>query len=605
MSVLDSIDTTVTLEWPGRRTIGTLVEVDGYSAVITALNAPNDGTTLSVTIEGETADEAVSIDGVCLGVSETAWGEQRIEMELVRVGTVCSASRLRDFVEEYGVASGGSVHIGASREQPSQKRFVYHVPERLDTTDTARLPVSEEMLSSLPSRHQTTDRGARPDDISAALDERRRSLTQSDAYTSGPAAPTASGGMTLPVGGGFRSAADVVFDADGNFGPAMVGDDSEIDIGDIEEKTINSDLAGGAFITGGSLDEAFRDALRAVDRPKMPEQGAEPMSRASLVQTSPEFAMDAVPVDMEIGRPVLTDDNFEEDELEPTRMLAAMPDDDPEPPQAYGGDFTETDLSADDVTRLKAAIDDAIAHERDVANSEYHDADEPIIVQTVAHTVPFAEPVQLGNDNRAPSMARIAPSPTARASTTSAENKKPVSAGPSRTSTARIERVAPSLAGSLVAPKAKKGAGNSTPEPATPKERKPSDSLQKIRGIFSVDMAIRCDLPATFQVGKKKKYTGTLIRLSESKLRLQTTDMQPTIYQRLTVLIEPAGGGKNKITLQCEITRIRESQEEGGPVAFDMRVSAGTNPPKQMNALRTLIQSFEAPHARRPSEASA
>ena len=218
-------------------------------------------------------------------------------------------------------------------------------------------------------------------------------------------------------------------------------------------------------------------------------------------------------------------------------------------------------------------------------------------------SIPFAEPIQLGNDNRAPSMAQVAPVPTATKPKPKPESESapsdakpaPATAPQSRTSTARIERVAPSLAGALIAPKARKS--------SAPKPRKASGSLERIQNLFNVDMAIRCELPTMFQIGKKK-YQGQLIRLAESRLRVQSSDKHPHLYQRMKIYLDPVGGGKNKIVLQCEVTRIRDSQDDSGVVAFDVRLSAGTNSPKEMNALRALMQSFEAPSAR-PAEASA
>lgn len=629
MSVLDSIDTTVTLEWPGRRTIGTLAEIDGYTATITALNGPVDGASLTVTVEGDTADEAIAIDGVCLAVTETAWGEQRIEMELMRVGTTCSASRLRDFVEEYGVASGGSVHIGASRTQPGKRRFVYHVPERGGQTGEAASarPLHDDDMPRLPEDVDALFPATEPSHPSTGgTKERRRSNVETAHNFGRPVVSNARTGETLRAeNSGFTVGADGELDAlmgtlstefgaapfSGRLGGGVVGGDpddgvgfdeddmEEMGIGTMPDKTINSDLAAGAFVTGGSLDEAFREALRAVDRPKMPEIEPEVVLRRSqLVQSSPDVGLDVVPLDAELGRPVLP-----LDDLEPTRMMEAIVDDDEVQGGIGSGNFSETDLSLDEVSRLKAAIDDAIAHERDVADSERHDPNEPIIVNTVHRSIPFAEPIQLGNDNRAPSMAQVAPVPTATKPKPEQEAEPalpdakptPATTQQSRTSTARIERVAPSLAGVLIAPKARKS--------SAPKLRTASGSLERIQNLFNVDMAIRCELPAIFQIGKKK-YQGQLIRLAESRLRVQSAEKHPHLYQRMKVYLDPVGGGKGKIVLQCEVTRIRDSQDDSGVVAFDVRLSAGTNSPKEMNALRALMQSFEAPSAR-PAEASA
>ena len=49
------------------------------------------------------------------------------------------------------------------------------------------------------------------------------------------------------------------------------------------------------------------------------------------------------------------------------------------------------------------------------------------------------------------------------------------------------------------------------------------------------------------------------------------------------------GNAKQKVTLACEVTRVREPEPESGNISFDLRLTGG-NAPKDMAALRQLIQ---------------
>lgn len=129
MSVLDTIDTTVTFEWDETRTIGTLVQLGGHTAVVTSLRAPEIGTHVGLRIEGETANDAMAIDGVCLALSDGEWGEQQVTVALHRVGTTASAQILRTFLEQHQIERGGSVSVGRHRDNPDVKRYVYVLPD--------------------------------------------------------------------------------------------------------------------------------------------------------------------------------------------------------------------------------------------------------------------------------------------------------------------------------------------------------------------------------------------------------------------------------------------------------------------------------------------
>ena len=139
MNVLDTIDTTVTFEWGQTRTIGTLIALSGRRATVTTLRAPDLQTPVFLRVEGTSEDDAMAIDGTCIGVSDSDWGEQQVEVDIHRVGTTASAVILRDFIEKHGVERGGSVSVGRNRDNPDLKRFVYSLPELGAATPTPRV----------------------------------------------------------------------------------------------------------------------------------------------------------------------------------------------------------------------------------------------------------------------------------------------------------------------------------------------------------------------------------------------------------------------------------------------------------------------------------
>jgi len=751
LSVLDTIDTTVSLEFGATRTVGTLLELTAHMAVITALKLPEEGGELNVVVEGDDPDESVTLDCICVSVSETAWGEQQAEVEVLRVGTTCSASRLRDFIEQYAVARGGSVHIGQNRDNPNQKRFVYHVPDRLDGAFTATRPTgvsrggtlretaqfghADDIASSAPNKNfKTTDRMAggvgfdgefgpertmpdvdigfagvpdrtMPDAkvdpalLSAAIDEPslfgddapfdalpERTLPDADIGTIGGGDFGDSGrdhgdfhadeyGRTDPSDDRFAGAFSDDFAA-----PAVA--EPEVDISAVDlpktpppRNTVNGDIPTLGFGGDSQLDMAMREALAAVGARKateplaMPAGGdedeLEPTAMISAMpdeEPEPTRQMDAVAFDAPIPDAGL-DPLAALDPLAPmpedpnaTKQLDAIGDDpfahDPfsggglgddafsAPGVGFGGgtvgqpdgglgletaqvekrppsaakqfDFPPADDAADghdpvaaappmpsfsakdggavapkpispaslmadlegdedsgafeehvvvdeaEAAALMQRVDAAIALERAIADSEYYDHNEQIVVNTVPAGVPFADPVKLGRDNKAPSLRNIAPADQA-----------------ARRSGATAPAPAP------------------VPQPSTSHRRMPSDALQKVQSVFSVDFALRTEFPVQFQGGRKKR-DGVVIRLAESRLRIRS-EHQPKLYELLKVHLPPPPGEKRKVTIRCEVTRIREVEEGGDLTAFDMRISGG-NSPKVMNALRQLIKSFETPN---------
>lgn len=140
-SLLESLDTTVTLEWEHTRTIGTLISLGGRQIVITALRAPPTGTTVYLRIEREESDQdAIAIDGVCDAVADSEWGEQQVDVTLHRVGTTTSAAALREFIETYGIERGGTVSVGRNRDNPEMKRYVYSLPEQPSPSAVVQAP---------------------------------------------------------------------------------------------------------------------------------------------------------------------------------------------------------------------------------------------------------------------------------------------------------------------------------------------------------------------------------------------------------------------------------------------------------------------------------
>ncbi|MEY3014331.1 MAG: hypothetical protein RIT45_3066 [Pseudomonadota bacterium] len=578
MSVIDTIDTTVTVEWGAERTIGTLIEMNGQSAVLTALRLPESGSDIAFRVEGETEEEAVTIDGICVDIEDTGWGERRATIDLLRIGTTCSASRLRDFIESWAIARGGSVHIGQSREQPTVKRFVYHVPD----PGTRAVPSYSATTPSLPQ--------AQTDDLdlpSQVIDRQRLAAVRRSASESTPHVGTSTsperrhvGTSTSPSVGRRPPRETIPASSAAWVAGDMDLDDDEFDLADVAERTINSDVAA-SFVGGGGLDAAFREALRAVEQPRMP-------SRAALSESGPPATM------FETG-PSLIGDYDDDEEPEPTQLLDAIADDAEVPTVA----FETGELSTEEVSQLMAKIDDAIEFERAIIDTDGFDADEPIVVNTVPLEIPFADPVQLGNDNRAPTMAQVAgqsePGPTLELDLPAPK----AAARPESPGRGRRMTVAETLSLPLKAPTPIAIGEEEEPAPAPTLDslmervdtREPSEALKRIAEVFSVDIAVRCDIAVQVVIGRKKA-DGRVLRLAESKLRIVSPG-ELKLYQRLTILFPDPAGGKKPFQIPAEVVRVRERDGEDVPLSYDMRISPGCGP-KDMAQLRSLIQSFQA-----------
>ncbi len=150
MGVLDTIDTTVTFEWGSTRTIGTLIQLGGYKAVITTLRAPPVGHAVHLRLEGEDAIDAIAVDGACAALADSDWGEHQVTVQIQRVGATSSATALRDFIEQHDIERGGSVSIGKNRDNPELKRFVYTLPARpiRDTAPFELSPTDDDFAAS-------------------------------------------------------------------------------------------------------------------------------------------------------------------------------------------------------------------------------------------------------------------------------------------------------------------------------------------------------------------------------------------------------------------------------------------------------------------------
>ncbi len=622
MSVQETIDTTVTLQWGDHRTIGTLVELSGHSAVLTALRAPEPGASLAFRVEGDTEEEAVTIDGVCVGLSDTDWGERRCEIDLIRVGTTCSASRLRDFIEGWSIARGGSVHIGQSPPgaQPAGgKRFVYHLPDRSTAVRRSGMVITSGTLRDIPAGSSEA-----PLDLPDAVVMRRmHASTAPDTVAKVDRHAAARRPARETVSASGNAANQVV-------GELPLDDDGELSVSTHAERTLNTEIASG-LLGGSGLDAAFRDALRAVDSPRVPRSVkapvAQPMRLTGAGLTKPPLSLfdadsddarsferddaDARPLAREPTQQVRfgapdEDEDDDDDELELTRAMAAMGDG----PMRFA--FETGELSIEETQELMAKVDGAIALEKAFAQGAEFDFDEPIVVNTVPLDVPFADPVQLGHDNRAPSMASVFATPSQSAPGPRATPTTEARQAEVGTSTARTRKmtVAEALSLPLRAPAplvptpdadqvedddSMLAAGEDFEAAVQrPSSREISPALKRVAEIFAVDFAVRTEISCNIVMGRKKA-DGHIIRLAESKLRLQS-QQQPDMYQRIQVALMPADGGKKPFSLQCEVMRIRDRAEEGAPCAFDVRVSPG-NSPKDMASLRAVIQAAHAPAA--------
>lgn len=484
MNVLDTIDTTVTFEWLNTRTIGSLVRLEGRGATVTALRAPEAGTSVYLRLEGESQADGIALDGVCASVTDSEWGERLVEIEVQRVGTTASATVLRDFIETHNIARGGSVSVGRHRDDPNLKRFVYTLPEE----------------------------GA-------------------ERHLGGPAT------------GESAAYAATVF-ATPRPRPGNGGE--EFGLPDTQEAT---DPAIAADLTPPApLEMPASLRFGGAQRPPEPKPAPAPLA-------NPWAPPAPAPVDISV----------------PSDTSATQPM----------------------AIRTASSFDDKLSREADFAAATarafaFGLDEEPILVNTVQPDLAYADPV-----------LSAPPTPAAQPAATQAKANKESSLlgrllGGLRRRDSRAQ--APTAAGADEATSPTAAApipdldsqqdGHALASPVGTRKGGLSGSITAVQALFATDQAIRVEIPVEFESGKKKR-TGVLLRLSESKLRIRSAH-QPEVYERMTVTLTGSRGPKDTVILKCEVTRSRLADGEGGESAFDTKLTGG-NPPGVMAKLRALI----------------
>jgi hypothetical protein len=187
-----------------------------------------------------------------------------------------------------------------------------------------------------------------------------------------------------------------------------------------------------------------------------------------------------------------------------------------------------------------------------------HDANEQILVQTVSADEAVAAPV----------MQAAEPG--------SAQDKRQKEV---RSLVRRLFRRAES--GAVAALDTREAPPLTSAAAMTPSSGLPASSL------FQPDSTLRVEMAVQFE-WKKKKHSGTLQRIGDSKVRLRSAHMPP-LYDRVVVLV-PGNGPKDVLQLQCEVTHVRHPEVEGASPAFDARITPGGNPPAVMAKLRDRLQ---------------
>ncbi|MBM4343283.1 MAG: hypothetical protein FJ100_07890 [Deltaproteobacteria bacterium] len=492
-SLLDSLDTTVTLEWESTRTIGTLMQLGGRSIVVTALRAPPVGATVYLRVERDgDSQDAMAIDGECAKVDDSEWGEQQVEVVMLRVGTTSSAATLREFIETYGIERGGTVSVGRNRDNPDLKRFVYALPD-------SEVPAE-------PSVVPRTSPTPGPLEVSAPAAVRPPVFVPL-----GPTAPTAAtrAGPT-PVAGTPRPGFGVpsMAPATGRPDPpptvvarapsaphSAVASSPSTRLAQPADDGLGVDLPGGAAFSADDLLSALEDAAAAAAGKRA--TGGQSANR--YTETTRRY----LGAESSVERPI---------------------------PAAE---------SLRDLTLPQPGLDD-------------HDESEEIVVATVEHGIQQAAPVHVRGSDKPGFMARLL--------------------GRGREDGA---------AGDGAAPRSTGGPGATAAQ------------------LFAGEFAHRMELKVQFEAGpRKKKFTGVLLRLAESKVRIRTSTL-PSLYERITVYVPGKAGPKDVVTVRCEVTRIHEGDGEPANATFDAKLSAGGNPPVVMAKLRELMQGA-APAAEGP-----
>ena len=478
MSVLDAIDTTVTLEWGQTRTVATLTRLGGRTATVTALRVPEPGVDCFLRLEGDGPHDTIAIDGQCVALRDSEWGETQIDVMLIRVGTTTSATALRDFIEQHDIQKGGSVAVGKNRDNPDVKRFVYtlggmegiirppsqpNAPVRQGSTSPhPAVPPTSLSRSALPV-HDTIETNPHMAPRSAAV------VPQSHEPAYAPRGPTPA-----PIAG--------------------------LDVGEVDlELRQMLDM----------LDQ------RAAGRPSDPTV-PQPLGHASGAPASD---------DMHLIDAALTN----------------------------GGG---TDWQPDDGRSFQPESQEAIIVETVAAGDN-----QPRPVMPTPKLGFVARLFGRGKAQQPTQQTQIQANP-AEFVAEPARSQDPTSlwdTGP---------RQPPGARGGMV-----------------------SGSLLAVQQLFAVDQAVRVDRAISYEAGKKKKLPGVALRLSESKIRVRGGVM-PALYERIIVHLPPPSGGKEPVSIRCEVLRIRSAEVEGGEQSFDAKLTSG-NEPQTMIRLRQLMSEMQ------------
>jgi hypothetical protein len=570
VNVLDTIDTTVTVEWGSTRTIGTLVQLVGRSALVTALRAPEEGTAVFFRIEGETSVDGVAIDGACLSVTDSEWGEQQIDIDIQRVGTTASASVLRDFIERHGIEKGGSVSVGRNRDNADLKRFVYTLPERepLAVKAIKRVREPSDLSEGFAVGPDTDLQASQPLPLPAKREmPATRVLPTPGALSERLAAPRISEGTLatseptppepLKVDGWEEPAKPAPAPKKEPSRPATLAKPVLTTLGKPHVEPQHAGVPDAMPAMGKSSDElasALADATALLDRPtplctlqaKMePASGAlraTPEAQAALQRlATPAAGYAATAVAARVSGaatapppPPPTDAERRSDLDEVIAVNVVAPGQHYAAPVVVEGQQGESGASL--VKRLFSGLHKASSRDR-------------IVAQPAA-----AEPAHAETDEAAVAQPVTRPS-------------RPVAQPTNRPSdpSAKPDRA------------------------AIPDRRQVSSGLIAVQHLFTVDSAVRADHPVVFEAGKKKR-DGVLQRVAEMKLRVRSSHV-PQLYERISILLPRPAGGKDALPLRCEVTRLRPAPDGGDP-SFDVR-TAGTNTPQVMARLRELITTID------------
>ncbi len=461
---MDAIDTTVTLEWAQTRTVATLVNLGERVATVTALRTPDVGLECFLRLEGDGPADTIAIDGVCIAARDGDWGEFEVDINIARVGTTTSATSLRDFIEQHGIARGGTVAVGKNRDNPDIKRFVYTLPSVGTVIDTP------------------TSRGSQPRPV--VLDTPR-------AVSIDTPKPVRPEPITTPIS---------------TFAPRLPTV-QEVAVQPLRPPT-PTPMPG---IGIDDVDSELRNMLDMLDQRvgRMTSEERDAESQAPVVRVAPDMMPDENGVPAGLERSGASQSSEVEQILVET---VALGDSQPRPvltvPQAKPA--AKKGL----VARIFGLSDKVKVEDSGMAVRTRED------LAPVDPTSVWDQPLRQQQSGRG------------------------------------------LVSGSLVA----------------------------VQQLYSVDQAVRTERPVTFESTKKKR-TGTVLRLAESKVRVRAPVM-PTLYERIVVQLPPPRGQKDAIQIRCEVMRLRPADSEGGEASFDAKLT-GANDPATMTRLRQLMSEMQ------------